>query len=371
MDKIKFCCPCHSGLESVLKFEITKIGGEDINVSDGRITFTGDFSVLARANLCLATAERVLIQMSEFKATTFEELFQGVKAIPFEDFIGKNDSFPVKGYSLNSSLHSVPDCQAIIKKAIVERLKGKYNLNWFEETGSVFQIQFSIQKDNVIIYIDTSGAGLHKRGYRRKSNAAPIKETLAAGIVDLAFVKENSIVCDPFCGSGTLLIEAAYKALNIAPGLKRHFSAEKWAVIGENIWQQERTRALDMIKKDTDFFAYGWDLDPEAVALTQENCRKAGIQKRVSVRQADIRDYVNEENAITICNPPYGERLLELKEAEKLYTVMGQKFKADRNSPCFVISPHEEFESFFGKKACKRRKLYNGMIKCQLYMYFK
>lgn len=371
MDNIKFSCPCHFGLESVLKFEITKIGGNNINVSDGRITFTGDFSTLARANLCLSTAERVLIQLAEFKATTFEELFQNVKAIPFEDYIRKNDAFPVKGYSLNSALHSVPDCQSIIKKAVVERLKSKYNVNWFEETGSIFQIQFSIQKDMVIIYMDTSGVGLHKRGYRRKSNAAPIKETLAAGIVDLAFVKGNSIVCDPFCGSGTFLIEAAYKALNIAPGLKRHFAAEKWDVIDSGIWQEERTRALDMIKKDTDFFGYGYDIDPEAVALTQENCRKAGIQKRIAIKQADVHDYVNETGSITICNPPYGERLLELKEAEQIYTAMGKKFTADRNSPCYIISPHEEFESFFGKKASKRRKLYNGMIKCQLYMYNK
>lgn len=371
MDKIKFACPCHFGLESVLKFEITKIGGEDITVSDGRITFTGDFSMLARANLCLASAERVLIQMGEFKAVTFEELFQGVKALPFENYIGKDDIFPVKGYSLNSVLHSVPDCQAIIKKAVVEHLKSKYNINWFAETGNMFQIQFSIHNDNVTVYIDTSGAGLHKRGYRRNSNAAPIKETLAAGIIDLAHVRGDSIVYDPFCGSGTLLIEAAYKALNIAPGLKRHFAAESWNIIDKKIWEDERTRALDSIKKDTDFYAYGSDIDPEAVALTQENCRKAGIQKRVSVKQADIREYVNEPNTITFCNPPYGERMLELKQAEELYTEMGKHFNANKECPCFIISPHEEFEKFFGKHADKRRKLYNGMIKCQLYMYFK
>lgn len=371
MEQIRFSCPCHFGLESVLKYEVTKIGGNDISVSDGRVTFTGDHSTLARANICLATAERVLIQLGEFRAVTFEELFQGVKSLPLEKYIGIKNAFPVKGYSLNSTLHSVPDCQAIIKKAAVERLKGKYNVSWFEESGSTVQIQFSIQRDNVIIYLDTSGAGLHKRGYRRNSNAAPIKETLAAGIIDLARIRSDSIVCDPFCGSGTLLIEAAYKALNIAPGLKRHFSAEKWDVIDSKVWEDERARALDSINKDADFFAYGSDIDPEAVALTQENCRKAGIQKRVSVTQADIRDYVNEPDTITICNPPYGERMLELKEAEKLYSVMGEKFTANGSSPCYIISPHEDFEKFFGKKADKRRKLYNGMIKCQLFMYFK
>lgn len=371
MNLLRMACPCHFGLESVLKFEVTKIGGQDITVSDGKVAFSGDFSTLAKANLWLATAERVLVQLAEFDAVTFEELFQGTKNIPFEDFIGVTDRFPVKGYSLNSELHSVPDCQSIIKKAVVERLKGTYGVSWFEETGALFQIQFSILKNHVTIYLDSSGAGLHKRGYRRNSNAAPIKETLAAGIVDLAHIRGDSIVCDPFCGSGTILIEAAYKALNIAPGLKRRFAADSWGVIPQEIWTAERQNALEAIRKDTDFFAYGYDIDPECVALTQENCRKAGIQKRVQVKQADVRDHVNEENVITVCNPPYGERLLELKEAEKLYAVMGERFKADREHPCFVISPHEEFEKIFGKKADKRRKLYNGMLKCQLYMYFK
>ncbi|MEG0615117.1 MAG: THUMP domain-containing protein, partial [Oscillospiraceae bacterium] len=205
MTKLKLSCPCHFGLESVLSFEVKKIGGEDIVVSDGKVTFTGDYSVLARANISLSTAERVLVVLNEFHAATFEELFQGVKAIPLEDYIGKNDIFPVKGYSLNSTLHSVPDCQSIIKKAAVERLKAKYHVDWFQETGELYQIQFSILKDTATIFLDTSGAGLHKRGYRQNANTAPIKETLAAGIVDLARVKSNSVICDPFCGSGTFL----------------------------------------------------------------------------------------------------------------------------------------------------------------------
>lgn len=359
------------GLESVLKFEVTKIGGEDISVTDGRVAFSGDFRTLVKANLCLATAERVLVQLGEFDAVTFEELFQGVKNIPLEDYIGVNDKFPVKGYSLNSELHSIPDCQSIIKKAAVERLKSKYGVSWFEESGTTMQIRFGIMKNHVGVYLDSSGSGLHKRGYRRNSNAAPIKETLAAGLVDLAHVRGDSIVCDPFCGSGTILIEAAYKALNIAPGLKRRFAADEWEFIPKNIWEEERAEALAAIRKDTDFFAYGYDIDPECVVLTQENCRKAGIQKRVQIRQGDIRDYENQAGSITICNPPYGERLLELKEAEKLYGIMGQRFAANKESPCFVISPHEEFEKIFGKKADKRRKLYNGMLKCQFYMYFK
>ncbi len=364
-------CPCHFGLESTLKFEVTKIGGQDIAVSDGKVAFSGDLSTLVKANLWLAAAERVLVQLAEFEAHSFEELFQGTKNAPFEDFIGVKDRFPVKGHSLNSDLHSVPDCQAIIKKAAVERLGSRYGVTWFEETGTTYQIRFGILKDRVSIYLDSSGEGLHKRGYRRNSNAAPIKETLAAGIIDLAFVNSGSRVCDPFCGSGTLLIEAAYRALNIAPGLKRRFAADDWRIISPEIWENERKNALDAIRKDTDFFAYGYDIDPECVALTLENCRKAGIRKRVEVRQADVKNYVNEAGTITVCNPPYGERLLELREAEKLYTVMGKRFIADREHPCYVISPHEEFEKLFGKRADKRRKLYNGMLKCQLFMYYK
>ena len=371
MEKIRFACPCHFGLESVLKYEAGKIGGEDISVSDGRVCFSGDEHVLARANIRLATAERVLILLSEFTAVTFEELFQGIKKIPLENFISKNDAFPVKGHSLDSALHSVPDCQSIIKKAAVTRLSEKYGIKYFTETGAVHQIRFGILKDKVSVYLDTSGIGLHKRGYRRNSNTAPIKETLAAGIVDLARVRSDTLFTDPFCGSGTFLIEAAYKAANIAPGLRRSFAAEKWDCISPEVWREERGAALSEIKKDTGFFAEGFDIDPECVDLSLENCKKAGIAKVVSVDEQDISDFKRKSGSILICNPPYGERMLEIKEAEELYRKMGQVFAPDKDNPCYIISPHEDFESFFGKKADKRRKLYNGMIKCCLYMYFK
>lgn len=231
MNKLKYLCPCLFGLESVLSGEIKRLGGEDVQVSDGKVTFYGDFSLLARANLNLRTAERVLVVLGHFAVQSFEDLFQGVKALPLENFIGEKDRFPVKGWSLNSKLASVPDCQAIIKKAAVERLKEKYGISWFEESGSLFQIQFSILKNEATVMLDTTGAGLHKRGYRRDSNEAPIKETLAAGIIDLARVRPDSIFYDPFCGSGTFLIEAAAKALNIAPGINRRFAAEKWPLI--------------------------------------------------------------------------------------------------------------------------------------------
>lgn len=369
-NKFRICCPCHFGLESVLKYEINKIGGEDITVSDGKITFSGDESIIARANLCLSTAERVMIELAEFRAVTFEELFQGVKAVELERFIGRDDAFPVKGYSLNSALHSVPDCQSIIKKAAVERLKEKYGISWFDESGPQLQIKFSILKDIVNIYLDTSGIGLHKRGYRRNSNAAPIKETLAAGIIDLARIRSDSVVCDPFCGSGTLLIEAGLKALRIAPGINRRFAAEKWSCLDPKIWQEERRRAIDNVDRSAAFQAFGYDIDDDAVALTLDNAHKAGIKSRIHVEQADISRFRQPDSSTVICNPPYGERLLELREAEDIYRRMGKVLGKGGGRQSYVISPHEQFESFFGTNARKRRKLYNGMIKCQLYMYF-
>jgi len=369
-NNIRLCCPCHFGLESVLKYEIQKIGGTDLKVSDGKISFTGDENIVARANLCLSTAERVLIELIEFRATTFEELFQGVRAIELERYIGPEDAFPVKGYSLNSALHSVPDCQSIIKKAAVERLRSKYGIEWFDETAAPVQIKFSILKDVVSIYLDTSGIGLHKRGYRRNSNAAPIKETLAAGIIDLARVRPDSIVCDPFCGSGTLLIEAALKALRIAPGINRRFAAEKWNSFDKRIWQEERARAIDNVDRSASFRGIGFDIDDDAVALTLDNAHKAGIKSRLKIEQADITKFVQPDDSIVICNPPYGERMLELREAEDIYRKMGRVLGKGGSKQSYIISPHEEFEKFFGTPAHKRRKLYNGMIKCQLYMYF-
>lgn len=368
--KFLMCCPCHFGLESTLRFELTKIGAENIIVQDGRILFRGDYLVLAKANLCLSVAERVLVQLGEFPAYSFEELFQGVKKLPLENWIGKDDAFPVKGHALDSKLHSVPDCQSIVKKAAVERLKMHYHTGWFAETGSIHQIQFYIRKNICTIYLDTSGAGLHKRGYRRNSNAAPIKETLAAGIIDLARVRSDSVLIDPFCGSGTFLIEAAFKALHMAPGLNRHFAAEKWECIPSDIWRNARAEAIAAINRDAKFEAYGFDCDPEAIRLTEENVRKAGVKPRIHIEQRDISDFKPIENAITVCNPPYGERMLDIQSAESLYRIMGYVFPADKAHPCYVISPDNEFETFFDKKAKKRRKLYNGMIQCQLYMYF-
>ena len=372
MEKINLIAPCLFGTESIAADEFRRMGFTEIVTENGRVKLAGDFNMLARANICSRFAERILINVGEFYAATFTELFDGVKALDWENFIGKDDAFPVNGWSIDSQLHSIPDCQSIIKKAIVERLKLKYSVSRFAETGPEYRIRFSIHKNSVTMMIDTSGEGLHKRGYRRNSNAAPLKETLAASMCDLARIYPDTKLLDPFCGSGTLLIEAALMATKTAPGLRRFFAAERFGFIPENVWREERTRAQDLIIHNVDFSAQGFDIDKNAVELTLQNAKKAGVSKYVKAAVADIRDFTPpEERCLTITNPPYGERLLDVKAAEELYTVMGNRFKEGGGRKYYVISPHDEFEKYFGRTADKRRKLYNGMIKCQLFMYFK
>lgn len=370
--QMKFSVPCLLGLEGLIADELRRMDAQNVAAQNGRVDFEGDETVLARANICSRYAERILIRMGSFRAETFEELFQGVKKIPWEMFIGEKDAFPVKGYSLDSKLFSVSDCQSIIKKAVVERLKAKYNLNWFEETGTVYQIQFSIMKDTVTLFIDSTGAGLHKRGYRPVANAAPIKETLAAAMAELARVRHYHTLYDPMCGSGTILIEGAMKALNIAPGIHRSFACEKFPMIDESVWRQERARAGDLVIRDADFKAYGSDIDFNALQIAQENARRAGVAMKIDFSKRDIKDFKRKsEKGTVICNPPYGERMLDIKNAEDIYRTMGKIFTPERGWAYYIITPDEEFEKVFGRKADKRRKLYNGMIKCQLYMYFK
>ena len=370
MNDLTFAAPCHFGLESVLAGELRRLDAENVSAADGRVSFSGDFSMLARANLCLRTAERVLILLGEFEARSFAELFDRTRELPFEDFIGRQDAFPVKGHSNKSQLHSVPDCQSIIKKAAVERLREKYGVGWFEETGPVHQIQFQILKDRVSVFLDTSGPGLHKRGYRRNSTEAPITETLAAGILDVAGVRRDSILYDPFCGSGTFLIEGALKAMNIPAGITRRFAAQSWGCIPAAVWQQERARGLDLVRRDAKFAAYGSDLDLAAVELALDNAHKAGVAQRIRIRTRDIREFKTvTDSGIVVTNPPYGERLLDQQAARELYRVMGQVFRGREGFSYAVISPDEEFEKNFGRRADKRRKLYNGMMKCQLFMY--
>ena len=372
MEKINLIAPCLFGTESIAADEFRRMGFTEVVTENGRVKLAGDFNMLARANICSRFAERILINVGEFYATTFTELFDGVKALDWENFIGKDDAFPVNGWSIDSQLHSIPDCQSIIKKAIVERLKLKYSVSRFAETGPEYKIRFSIHKNSVTMMIDTSGEGLHKRGYRRNSNAAPLKETLAASMCDLARIYPDTKLLDPFCGSGTLLIEAALMATKTAPGLRRFFAAERFGFIPEKVWREERTRAQDLILHNVDFRAQGFDIDKNAVELTLENAKKAGVSKYVKAAVADVKDFTPpEERCLIITNPPYGERLLDVKAAEELYTVMGNRFKEGGGRKYYVISPHDEFEKYFGRTADRRRKLYNGMIKCQLFMYFK
>lgn len=372
MTKIKMVAPCLLGIEGIAADEFRRMGFENVVAENGRVLLEGDFNMLARANINSRFCERILINMGEFTATTFTQLFDGVKSLPFEDFIGKDDTFPVTGYSINSTLFSIPDCQSIIKKAVVERLKTKYGVSWFAETGPEYKIKFSIMKDVVTVMIDTSGDPLHKRGYRRNSNAAPLKETLAAAMCDLARIYPDTTLYDPFCGSGTILIEAAMMAAKIAPGLRRFFAAERFGVIPDKVWQQERMRAQDLILHGIDFNAHGFDIDPDCVELTLANAAKAGVKNYITAKVADVKDFkpVNDR-CLTVTNPPYGERLLDVRAAEELYKVMGERFTRGNGQKYCIISPHDEFEKFFGDTADKRRKLYNGMIKCQAYMYFK
>lgn len=372
MENIKYVYPCLLGLEGLVSREIRRMGINNIKTQNGRVIFDSDINAIAKVNINSRYSERLLILLGSFNATTFEELFQNVKSLPFERWIGSKDSFPVKGHSINSKLFSVPVCQSIIKKAIVERLKSKYKISWFEESGSLYQIQFLIMKDQVSIMIDTSGLGLHKRGYRVNSTIAPIKETLAAAMANLAFINKDTKVIDPFCGSGTILIESALYAMNIAPGLNRKFIAETWKGINKRIFKEEKEKAMDLIKMDIPFEAIGYDVDDNALELTLENAKKAKVESKITVFNRDIKDFKSSFKKCTIiCNPPYGERLLDVNSAKAIYQTMGRVFSKKDGYNYYIICPDEDFENLFGARADRRRKLYNGMIKCQLYMYFK
>ena len=368
---LEFVIPCLLGLESLVGDEVRKLGLSDVRVENGRVLCRGEARDIARLNLNLRCGARVILVLHKFRATDFESLFQGVRAVHWEDWIPREGEFPVVGYSINSTLHSVPACQSIVKKAVVERLSAAYGIAQFPETGRRYQVRFSIMKDEVAVGLDTSGEGLYKRGYRAQGVAAPLKETLAAAMVKLSHYNGRDPFCDPFCGSGTFLIEAAFKAMRMAPGLNRRFLAEQWTQIPKAVWQDARAEAVANIRHDAAFEAYGFDVDPEAIALTEENCRKAGVQRRIHLMQRDISAFEPMENAITICNPPYGERMLDIQHAQSIYRIMGDVFPADKAHPCYIITPDTDFELHFGKPANKKRKLYNGMIQCNLMSYYQ
>ena len=367
----EYFVPCLFGLEGIVADELRYMDIDDVEAKNGHVIFKGDGEAMARANLNMRCGERVLMQLAEFKAVTFEELFQGVSEIQWGDIIPKNGAFPVKGYSLNSALFSVPDCQKIIKKAAVEKMKKKYCKTWFDETGAKYQIQFSIMKDEVKIFLDTSGSGLHKRGYRPVSNEAPLRETLAAAMVKLSRYRGRDVFLDPFCGSGTIAIEAAMIAKNIAPGMARSFDSEKWGFYDNNVWKDERQRAVESVR-DIQLSIAGRDIDESCIELSKQNAKRAGVADYIKFEQADaIKTSYEGFSGTIVTNPPYGERLLDLRRAQNIYRGFGKQLKDAENAKAYIISSDPEFERNFGKSADKRRKLYNGMIQCTLYMYFR
>ena len=362
---------CLFGREHLLGEEIEALGYERISTIDGRITFAGDEEAVALSNIFLRYAERIFIKVGSFRAESFEELFEGTRALPWADFIGKDDVFPVKGHSIKSKLFSIPDCQAIIKKAVVRSLSEVYGISIFPEEKVKYQIEFFILNDEATLMIDTTGSPLHKRGYRRESLGAPIRETLAAAIAATSRPRENVLLWDPMCGSGTIAIEAAMLMRNIAPGRSREFIAEEFPFIDKSIWKSAREEAFDVEKK-SDFEAFASDIDPAAVALAEKNARLAGVSDTVKVFRQDARKISADGRRGTIvCNPPYGERLGTMREVEQLYREIGVHFRSLSPWQVYVITSHAQFEKFYGRRADKVRKLYNGMIPCYLYQFFK
>ena len=370
MERWTMAVPCLFGLEGLVGDELRRMGMEDVRVEDRRVFFTGGAAELARANIGLRMGERVMILLARFPARSFEELYQGVKAIPLERFVPREGAFPVKGYSLNSQLHSVPDCQSIVKKAAVDHLGAHYGLTWLPETGETYQLRFSIMKDLCEVFLDSSGVSLHKRGYRAVGNEAPLHETMAAAMVNLARYRGRDFFWDPFCGSGTIVIEAALAALNRAPGLNRSFMAQKWSCVPETVWQQARTEALDREYRG-EYHILGSDIDPASLEIAQQNARKAGVGKLIEFREADAtRESLPCDHGVIVCNPPYGERMLEQRSAQQLMRQFGRHLRFADGWKKYIISSEPEFEHYFGKQATKKRKLYNGRLQCNVYMYF-
>ena len=369
---MKFCATCLFGLEKLLGEEIDALGLNRTATIDGRVLFEGGESDIPRLNINLRYAERLYVVLGAFPARTFTELFDGTRKLRFYDYIGKDDAFPVKGHSIKSALTSIPDCQSIVKKAAVESMKDKYGINRFAETGIKYQIEFFILKDEATVMIDTSGDTLHKRGYRPQSNDAPLRETLAAALVKLAHLREENLFWDPFCGSGTIPIEAALLMTDTAPGLNRGFISEKYPFIPKKAWDDARAEAKDRIKRDSMFEAYATDIDPACVELSKQNAKRAGVDKYIKCFQCNALDVQTYGRRGTIvCNPPYGERLMTPETVRKLYSDMGIAFSRLGSWQIYVISSCPDFERLYDRRADKVRKLYNGMIKCNYYQFFK
>ncbi len=362
---------CSFGLESVLSAELKKMEFLNIAAENGRVNFTSDLEGIAKANINLRTAERIYIELAVFNAVTFDQLFDNTENIPFHKYIDRYGAIVVNVSSVSSVLKSIPNCQSIVKKAIIKSLGKYYKTDTFPETGARYPVNVFIMKDNVRIYLDTSGSSLYKRGYRKRGGEAPLKETLASAIVQLSYWNKDRILIDPFCGTGTILIEAAMILKNIAPGLYRDFVSEIWPVFKDNEWSKVRQFYKSAIKEDNKVRLYGSDIDSSVIAAARHNARVAKVSDVINFSVKDFKDItVPSEKGVIICNPPYGERLEDQAAASKIYADMGKKFKEFDNWSIYILAPEKIFEDAYGKKADKRRKLYNGKIICNLYQYF-
>ncbi|MBG9942139.1 class I SAM-dependent RNA methyltransferase [Brevibacillus formosus] len=371
MQKVELIATATFGLESVVAEEVKALGYGPVQVENGKVTFTADISAIPRTNLWLRTADRVRLKIGEFKATTFDELFEKTKALPWADWITEDGTFPVEGKSVKSTLFSVPDCQAIVKKAVVESLKKTYKREWFDEQGPLYKIEVALLKDVATLTIDTSGPGLHKRGYRELIGQAPLKETMAAAMIMLSRWKPDRVFMDPFCGSGTLPIEAALIGQNIAPGMNREFVSETWPVIPKTAWREARAETHDLARYDQKLEIIGTDMDDEILKIARRNATEAGVDDLIHFQRMDVRDVrTKRKYGYLICNPPYGERLGEWKQVAKMYGEMGKTFAAMDTWSFYIITSDEQFEEHFGRTASKKRKLYNGNIKVDYYQFF-
>ncbi|NLY86533.1 MAG: class I SAM-dependent RNA methyltransferase [Tissierellia bacterium] len=359
------------GLEAVVKRELINLGYTDLKVDNGKVTFKGTEKDIPKANIWLRTADRVLLKMGEFKALTFDELFEKTKALPWEEWIPVDGNFVVEGKSKDSKLFSISDCQRIVEKAIVEKLKTKYDVTWFQKTGPKYTVEVALLKDMATLTIDTSGEGLHKRGYRSRQGEAPIKETLAAAMVLLSYWNKDRVLFDPFCGSGTIPIEAAMIGKNMAPGIDRSFASEKWPRIKKEYWTEARREALKAIDTKSKLHILGCDIDKKAILRARDNAANFGLEDDIVFFNKDFREVeLKNEYGVVITNPPYGERIGEKKEVEKLYKDLDAKFRELDTWSVYVITSDEDFEKHYGKKANKKRKLYNGRIKVDYYQYY-
>ena len=372
MSKIELVAPCHFGLEAVLKKEILDLGYEIVRVEDGRVTFAGDEDAICRANIFLRTAERILLKVGQLHAVTFDELFEGIKALPWENYIPSDGKFWVaKASSVKSKLFSPSDIQSIVKKAIVERLKGVYSLQWFPETGAEYPIRISFMKDEAVVCLDTTGLSLHKRGYRTMVSKAPIKETLAAALLMLTPWHKDRILVDPFCGSGSFPIEAAMMAANIAPGMNRSFTAEKWTnFVGRKYWYGAIDEANDLVDDQIETDIQGYDIDGDIIKAARQNAREAGVDHLIHFQQRPLSELSHPKKyGFIVSNPPYGERLEEKSHLPALYTEIGDRFRELDSWSMYLITSYEDAEKYIGKKADKNRKIYNGMLKTYYYQF--